>query len=313
MTIREPAPGVSDDIVLAVDDGSTRVAAAIAVSAGGRLRRLTIERNGSHVDVLAPSPVDAAAASTGWGSFPMAPWAGRLRHGRFRHGGERIGLDVNHSDGDAAGGPGTGGRAITPPLPAVDGPITDDCERQHAIHGTTFARAWTVDELGDTTCTMSCALTGALGWPFPGVARQGLRLSSDRLELELVIEAGEGASFPASMGWHPWFAKPDRLEFRPLRMYRTDGIGLPTGALTEPTASPWDDCFINHEPVRLHYAREVAPIITVTADVDHWVIYDKPAHATCVEPQSGPPDALNLGPEIVTDRHPLRHVMTIGW
>jgi aldose 1-epimerase len=25
------------------------------------------------------------------------------------------------------------------------------------------------------------------------------------------------------------------------------------------------------------------------------VVYDEPAHATCVEPQSGPPDAFNLG------------------
>ena len=27
-----------------------------------------------------------------------------------------------------------------------------------------------------------------------------------------------------------------------------------------------------------------------------WVVYDIPAHATCVEPQSAPPDAFNIRP-----------------
>ena len=34
----------------------------------------------------------------------------------------------------------------------------------------------------------------------------------------------------------------------------------------------------------------------LTSDCSHWVVYDEPAHATCIEPQSGPTDGLNLEP-----------------
>ena len=53
--------------------------------------------------------------------------------------------------------------------------------------------------------------------------------------------------------------------------------------------------------------------MTVTSDCDHWVVYDQPAHATCVEPQSGPPDALNVAPVVVSPGEPLTRTMTITW
>jgi aldose 1-epimerase len=36
--------------------------------------------------------------------------------------------------------------------------------------------------------------------------------------------------------------------------------------------------------------------LSLTSSCDHWVVFDERAHATCVEPQSGPPDAFNLDP-----------------
>jgi aldose 1-epimerase len=44
-----------------------------------------------------------------------------------------------------------------------------------------------------------------------------------------------------------------------------------------------------------------------------WVVYSMPEHAICVEPQSGPPDAANLAPEVVTAGAPLTHVMRWRW
>jgi aldose 1-epimerase len=35
------------------------------------------------------------------------------------------------------------------------------------------------------------------------------------------------------------------------------------------------------------------------------VIYDKPVHATCVEPQSGPPDAVNTCPTVIAQGQSL--------
>ncbi|NBY57672.1 MAG: aldose epimerase, partial [Actinobacteria bacterium] len=51
--------------------------------------------------------------------------------------------------------------------------------------------------------------------------------------------------------------------------------------------------------------------IVVDSDCDHWVIYDMPTHALCVEPQSGPPDGFTLLPQLVTATQPLRRTMTL--
>jgi len=128
----------------------------------------------------------------------------------------------------------------------------------------------------------------------------------------LTIES-TGHAFPAELGWHPWFRKPERLEFSPTAMYERDEFGLPTGELVEPTDGPWDDCFVSTEPVVLHYDRTVAPAVRVESDCDHWVVYDMPTDATCVEPQSGPPDAFNLSPHVVDPDTSLRRSMTISW
>ena len=44
-----------------------------------------------------------------------------------------------------------------------------------------------------------------------------------------------------------------------------------------------------------------------------WIAYTEPEHAVCVEPQSGPPDAVNGDPEIVEPAAPLVHTMSWRW
>lgn len=280
----------------------------IDLDAGGRIRQITLDTENDSVELLA-DPTDTDPASTGWGSFPMAPWAGRIRHGRFSFLGRDVHLDLNHADGT-----GTGGGPIVPPQPAPAGQLDDDL-RRHAIHGTTFSRPWHVaGARTERRVELSCRLDGALGWPYPGVARQVIEVSPTSVDLELSVRADDGVVFPASVGWHPWFAKPDQLVVTPLAMYARDEIGLPTGVLVAPSPPPWDDCFVSYEPVELHYARRLAPVVTVSSvDCDHWVVYDKPVHATCVEPQSGPPDAPNTRPELATSARPVRRTMRISW
>ena len=70
---------------------------------------------------------------------------------------------------------------------------------------------------------------------------------------------------------------------------------------------------MNSAPVVLHYDRPTVAVVQVESDCDHWVVYDEPADATCVEPQSGPPDAFNLVHHVVTPATPLRRTMTIAW
>jgi len=247
---------------------------------GARLGQITVAGQPLLVDV---PPLEAPHPLT-WGCYPMAPWAGRIRGGRFVFDGREHRLAINHHDGD---GPG----------------------RSHAIHGLAFDRVWpTTAEASDSSWVASLDLD----WDFGGTVRQAIALFDGRVELTLTVESS-GTPFPAEVGWHPWFRKPDRLEFAPTAMYERDEFGLPTGALIEPRGGPWDDCFLNTEPVVLHYDRPVAPMIRVESDCDHCVVYDEPGDATCVEPQSGPPDAYNFEPHVVTPVDPLTRTMTISW
>lgn len=269
-----------DLVVLRSPTASGEVEVAVAVAAGGRVAQVHVD--GQPLLVDAPRP---ATPTTGWGSFPMAPWAGRIRHGRFRFLGEDHQLECNVDDGSGD---------------------------EHAIHGTVFSRPWTVDDHEIDSLRLHCDLAGELGWPFGGRAHQRLQLSATELRCELTVEATD-APFPGELGWHPWFRKPARLEFHPLAMYRRAAPGLPTGELVSPGEGPWDDCFVNTAPVVLRYARELVPTITLTSDCDHWVVYDEPSDATCVEPQSGPPDAVHVRPRVVAPGRPLTRTMSIRW
>ena len=257
-----------------------RVAVSVYPDAGARIGQIVVAGRTLLVDV--PDPADRLP--TTWGSFPMVPWAGRVRRGRFRFDGVDHELPINHRDGE--------------------GP-----ERAHAIHGLAFDRSW---EVGAASAT-SCTCTVALDWEFAGRASQTIELFDERVDVTLTVES-TGATFPAEIGWHPWFRKPERLGVSPSAMYERDRFGLPTGALVEPTDGPWDDCFLAAGPVVLDYD---GASVTVISDCDHWVIFDEPAAATCVEPQSGPPDAFNLTghvtAHVVAPGSALTRRMSIAW
>ncbi len=211
-----------------------------------------------------------------WGSYPMVPYAGRVRDGLLRWRGRQIQLPVN----------------LAP----------------HAIHGSGFVSAWDVLDQGFDHVEMQCALR----WQLGGTAHQHVQLTPDALICVLTVTAGAQA-MPVTLGWHPWFRKPVADDLRFDAMYRQDDAGIPTGELIDPAARPWDDCFVRPlAPLVL----QISPSITVTvaSDCDHWVVYDKPEHATCVEPQSGPPDAANLGAAtIIQPGEMLQRTMTIAW
>jgi aldose 1-epimerase len=207
-----------------------------------------------------------------WGAFPMAPYAGRIRRGRFHHAGREHRLPIN-----------------LPP---------------HAIHGTVFDRPWVVDDDGALSCPLGPR------WPFGGFARSRFTLRPGSLRWTLEVHA-EDEPFPATAGFHPWFARPVDLVVHPAAMYLRDGEGMPTGELIGPPPPPWDDCFVGlaHAPV-LHV--DGGRALTIESDADHWVIFT-PDHAVCVEPQTGPPDGPNMAPELVQPGQPLSITMTIRW
>jgi aldose 1-epimerase len=212
-----------------------------------------------------------------WGSYPMVPWAGRLQHGEFVHDGRLVQMPID----------------LAP----------------HAIHGTGYTTAWDVVDQGIDHAELTCALT----WPLGGRAHQHVLLTPQALVCVLTVVADHEA-MPVTIGWHPWFVKPDgdRLLFD--ASYATDDEQIPTGEMDEPPPDrPWDLCLVgaNH-PLELSYPHGLRVI--VQSDCDHWVVFDQLAHATCVEPQSGPPNALNAGTaHVLAPGEMLQRTMTIAW
>lgn len=220
---------------------------------------------------------EVGQAGIAWGCYPMLPWAGRIRHGRFAFEGRPYQLPVNFG--------------------------------MHAIHGVAFSRPWRIDRLEPDGASLSLDLLEDAYWPFGGRASQRLLLQPDRLKLRLAVQAGAMA-MPAVLGWHPWFRKPDRLLFAPSAMYPRDGEGIATLPCVQPTQGPWDDCFINPAEVMLVAAGQR---LRLSADTDHWVVYDGAAHATCVEPQTGPPDGFTLAPTRLQPGQQLELNFELRW
>jgi aldose 1-epimerase len=221
---------------------------------------------------------DRSAGVYGWGCYPMVPWAGRVRRGRFRF-----------EDRD-----------VTLPLGMPP----------HSIHGIGVQRPW--KQTGPTGSER--ALDDP--WPFGGRAVQTLDLTDGRLRMELTVEAER--AMPAMVGWHPWFRRrlgagdPLTLDFAPDAMLVRDDDGIPTGPTVAPPRGPWDDCFTGvRQPVELAWGDELS--VELRSSCSHWVVYTEPDDAACVEPQSGPPDAFNWAPQIVTPDAPLTHWFEIRW
>jgi aldose 1-epimerase len=196
-----------------------------------------------------------------WGLYPMVPFAGRIRNGRFTFNGRDYQLPIN-----------------LPP---------------NAIHGTLLERAWSIDDDGDST--MTAELTEP--WPFAGRVRQTVDLQPDALRVTLEVDADE--PMPVTVGWHPWWRGPVELTFDAAAMYERDSDGIPTGRRTSPPAGPWDDCFVLTGSPVMRWPNGLT--VTCESTADHWVVFTEPSHAICVEPQTGPPDAVNLGLAAVAD------------
>ena len=210
-----------------------------------------------------------------WGCYPMAPWAGRVRNGIFMHQTKRHELEINM--------------------------------HPHAIHGTVLDRPCRVIDANSSSVAMKIDL-GA-NWAFAGEATQTISMIGDTIEFRLMLETDD-ETMPAQVGLHPWFAKPCTLETEFTSMYLRDEFCIPTGEKIVPTAGPHDDCFSGSlNTPKLQFDNKVK--LEIQTDCSHWVIYDEPQHAMCVEPQSGPPYGFNIEPLIITPASPLTRFMRL--
>lgn len=249
-------PGQYVQVLTLTTDEAT---CTIDVERGARLSSLTVF--GRQLLVARGGPDDVF----GWGSFAMAPWAGRIRRGHFSWDGVDHQLPINF-----------------PP---------------HAIHGTAYGTGWEVVNADSTSVELSLELVEP--WPFPGQVRQRIELVDAALVQQIQIHASE-ISMPASAGWHPWFLRDIGtgaplildVDMDGVRKYAKDADGIPSGELVAVPPGPWDDCFTGLKGITLRWPGALA------IDVDHpcpyVVIYSEPDHALCVEPQTAPPDMVAI-------------------
>jgi aldose 1-epimerase len=209
-----------------------------------------------------------------WGSYPMVPFAGRIRRGRFTY------LEGNYQ------------------LPIGLPP--------HAIHGTCYTRPWAVESDGSLRIDLGDS------WPFGGYAIQRFELTTSAFVSTIEVH-NDNRAMPAMVGWHPWFKRPVALAFAAGKMYQRDSDYIPTGELVPVPQGPWDDTFTAvAAPPKLTWPSGVS--ITISSTCDHWVVYDEPTHAICVEPQTGAADEFNRTPRrIVEPGNPLIESMTFSW
>ena len=119
---------------------------------------------------------------------------------------------------------------------------------------------------------------------------------------------------PAQVGWHPWFRRPAMVDggFDMWLPRRQDGMpGEPSKFGLPDLNSGVDDCFVST-------GRSVSVMVDqirleLTSDCSHWVVYTEDPEGICVEPQSGPPNAIELDPFVLEAGQTLERRFTIEW
>lgn len=208
-----------------------------------------------------------------WGCYPMVPYAGRVRNAILEFADVQFPLRKN-----------------LPP---------------HSIHGTVFDRPWSVIENSLSAVVLEIDL--GTDWPFSGTVQHRIHLTDTSLDLQLSVKAIH--SMPVQIGWHPWFLKPlaTSLRFDAMLQRGSDGIAT-THKIPQP-ATPVDDCFVNpEEPLTITIG---GTQLKLSSDCSHWVLYDMPTHATCIEPQSGAPNGSNDDPFVLSSGSTLTKKFTL--
>jgi len=221
--------------------------------------------------------VVGAASPLDWGLYPMVPFAGRVRNSL-----------LTFEDRAAQ-------------LPANAGP--------HAIHGYGFIREWeTVDDT-------SISFEFGEPWPWRGKATQTFALSDEQLGLSLRVDAVDRQ--PMQIGWHPWFRRDigdDHeidLRFEADLMFQRGDDGIPTGEMVTPSERSWDDCFdgVHDDPVVSWGSVE----LSLSSTLAQWTVFNQHDDGICVEPQLGPPNAVNDSPHVLNAGESLEAEFTISW
>jgi aldose 1-epimerase len=229
---------------------------------GGRLSSLVVD---GHDLLWRRTPGEGPF---GWGSFVMAPYAGRIPLATFTFAGQTHHLPI----------------AMAP----------------HAIHGTTYEVPWTVTDQDASSVRLECEF--GRDWPFRGGIVHEISLFDDHLDQRLTARAADVVQ-PITFGWHPWFPRVLRpggsevqwsFDRAGVHMFQRDSAGITTSQLVDVPEGRVDDCFLGVGTVKVEWPGEF--VFDIEHDCPVIVLFDGLDHAICVEPQTGPPDVTSVWP-----------------
>ncbi|NLY64536.1 MAG: aldose 1-epimerase [Alcaligenaceae bacterium] len=212
-------------------------------------------------------------------SFPLVPWAGRIRNGCFKYQGRQIHYPSFKQDSG------------------------------HSIHGFVRNGPWQVTEQSDSRLVLEYRHEPD-HWPFAFRAEQVFTLTESSLVVQLNIQNTGLGSMPLGMGHHPYFPKnehtvlqarvgrawygdeevmPVRLDEHPLAPAMAQGIVIDRHALDTPFIG-WQ-----HEAQISWPDRKCQLQMKASAPFDFLIVYSpEGAPWFCAEPFSNVTDCFNL-------------------
>lgn len=237
------------------------VTALIDPSNGGRLHSLIAGGK----EFIADVTDDIGEESESWygGSFPLAPWAGRIPDGIIDFGGERHQLATGNGN--------------------------------YATHGLVSNREWVVDKNNSTSATISLH-SDSSPWEF--TVRQQFELSDDRLTVALSLTAL--TPMPCALGFHPWFVREEdgslpQVEFvARSRIVSASGISEDDVYSDDLGSVPRDDLFVGVQRPPVIRWRD-GRTLEIISDAPIWVVYERHPGGFCIEPWTATPHAFSIG------------------
>lgn len=152
--------------------------------------------------LLRETPAEAIAAgdTMKFGCFPLVPYSNRVG---FRR------LSVN-------------GRVLELP-PNREGAA-------HSFHGNAWMQSWTIERQSEAMLELSLVNeSGNPNWPYAYTALQRFELNGNVLQLTLSLRNSGAETFPAGLGWHPFFrtSSGSRIAFSAQGVWLNDADMLP--------------------------------------------------------------------------------------
>jgi aldose 1-epimerase len=241
---------------------------------GGRIAAL----HGQGVDWLKPIPLDLPAESAllSGGSYPMAPYCGRIENGRFRFAGREHRL----------------------PPHRISAP--------HSLHGLAWDTPFRAEQVSDSEARMALDHPGDGAWPWAFRLEQTVRLEPESLSLSLTLISTDPAPQPVGLGFHPFFPRDEdvRLTFAAKGWWRLGPSKVPVGRESAPpgfdfsagreVSEGFDDVFAGFDGSARLTWRDRAILMSASSTLSTATLYSPPGRGFfCFEPISHAPNAHN--------------------